>query len=58
MKQVPARVVSTPHGYAIARGYVEYCDGMRVYEDQVVVGPYGERKVSPGWVEVAGQRMS
>lgn len=58
MKQVPARVVETPRGPVIERGYVEYCDGLRVYEDQITTGPRGERRISRGWVEVAGERMS
>lgn len=58
MKQVPARVVETPRGPVVERGYVEYCDGLRIYQDRITTDTRGRRQVSPGWCEVAGERMS
>lgn len=51
VKYVASTVVIGPNGPCITRGYVEI-GGVRIYDDQVVVGRGGQHEISPGWTEV------
>lgn len=50
MKYVPSTVGVNIHGRYVTRGYTEI-SGVRIYDDQVVVGPHGEYQISPGYTE-------
>jgi hypothetical protein len=52
IKFVPSTVVIGPHGPCITRGYTDFGNGLRMYEDQVVVGPCGQHQISSGWTEI------
>lgn len=49
-KHVASTVIIGPNGPCITRGYMEI-GGMRIYDDQIVIGPRGQRMVSEGWTE-------
>lgn len=49
-KHVPSTVIIGPHGPCVTRGYMEI-GPMRIYDDQVVVGPRGQHRISEGWTE-------
>lgn len=49
MRYHSSTVVIGSHGQpVVTRGYVEFSDGTRIYDDQIVVGRYGQYEVSPG----------
>lgn len=51
MKYVPSTVVIGPHGRCVTRGYTDLGNGIKIYDDQVVVGERGQRVISPGWID-------
>lgn len=46
-KFTPSTVISGRYGYVVSPGYLQF-DNFRIYEDTVVVGPYGEPVVVKG----------
>ena len=50
-KYVASTVVIGSHGPCVTRGYMDI-GGIRIYDDQVVVGERGQRMISPGWTEI------
>jgi hypothetical protein len=48
-KHVPSTVVIGPHGPMVTRGYTDV-GGLRIYDDQMQVGPYGQPVISPGYI--------
>lgn len=56
MRYVPSTVVIGPNGRCVTRGYTEI-GGLRLYDDQVVVGENGQHVVSKGWVEIPQERL-
>jgi hypothetical protein len=55
VKYVPSTIAIGPEGPYVTRGYTDFGNGLRIYEDQLVVGKHGQYETSPGWCEV-GQR--
>lgn len=54
MKYVPSTVVCGPRGHCVTRGYTDLGNGIKIYDDQVVVGERGQHVISRGWVEWPG----
>jgi hypothetical protein len=57
MKYVPSTVVIGPHGRCVTRGYTDLGNGIKIFDDQVVVGERGQHVISPGWVEWPQERL-
>jgi hypothetical protein len=57
MKYVPGTIAIGPNGRYVTRGYTDLGGGLRVYDDQITIGSYGERVVSPGWIEWPQERL-
>jgi hypothetical protein len=52
-KHVPSTVVIGRRGLpVVTRGYVEI-SGIRIYDDEIVIGPRGEPVFRPGGIEPA-----
>jgi hypothetical protein len=49
-RYVASTVVIGPRGPCVTRGYMDI-GGVRIYDDQFVVGRGGQREISPGWTE-------
>ena len=60
MRYVPSTVVIDPHGQpVVTRGYVEFSEGYRIYDDTVIVDPHTGHLMSlPGEVECVDRKSS